>query len=121
MTRDFDLIRKILIAVQAEPAGSVLYSVNIDNEYNENVVNEHIDLLVDGGLLKGQVLRPLDEIVSFTVYGLTWQGHDFIQATGNETLWNKAGDIVKDKGGAITFDLLKELVTSLARNALGLP
>lgn len=121
MTRDFDLIRKILIAVQAEPAGSILYSINLGNEYDACVVNEHIDLLIDGGLLKGQVQRPLDKIVNFTVYGLTWHGHDFIQVAEHETFWNKAVDIVKDKGGAITFDLLKELVTSLAHDALGLP
>lgn|GEM_PF-3083936 len=55
------------------------------------------------------------------IQGLTWEGHDFIQAAGKEVIWKKAFEIVKEKGGAITFEVLKGLVKSLALKAAGLP
>lgn len=49
MIRDFDLIRKILLSVQSEPAGSQAIVVKFPDQYNQVVVNEHIDLLIQSG------------------------------------------------------------------------
>lgn len=121
MIRDFDLIRKILLEVQASPAGARPFSIEFPGEYDQHVVNEHVELLIEAGLIKGKLVKALSGIVGMAIQGLTWEGHDFIQAAEKDAIWKKTFEIVKDKGGAITFDILKELLKSVAKSALGLP
>lgn len=121
MIRDFDLIRKILLEVQSSPAGAHPFSIEFPGEYGQEVVNEHVELLIEAGLIKGKVIKALSGVVGMAIRGLTWEGHDFIQAAEKEAVWKKTFEIIKDKGGAITFDLLKELLKSVAKSALGLP
>ena len=51
---------------------------------------------------------------------MTWEGHEFADAARDETRWKKAMGIVEEKGGAVTLDVLKELLLHLARMGLGL-
>jgi hypothetical protein len=119
--RDFDLIRKILLEVQASPAGVRPFSVEFPDKYDQAVVNEHVELLIEAGLIKGKLIKGRSGVVGMAIHALTWEGHDFIQAAEKDAIWKKSLEIVKDKGGAITFDLLKELLKSVAKSALGLP
>lgn len=121
MIRDFDLIRKILLAVQSSPAGTGPLSVSFPDEYEQATVNAHVELLLEANLLKGRVTRTMSGIRGMAIQGLTWEGHDFIAAANKEALWRHALDTVKDKGGALTFDVLKAVLKELAVKAIGLP
>jgi hypothetical protein len=51
---------------------------------------------------------------------LTWEGHDFIEAVRNETVWRKAFGIITEKGGGFTLEMIKELLKRLlAEQVLG--
>lgn len=121
MIRDFELIRKILLEVQSSPASAQPFSVEFPSEYDQAVVNEHVELLIEAGLIKGKLIKALSGVAGMALHGLTWEGHDFIQAAEKDAIWKRSLEIVKEKGGAITFDLLKELLKSVAKSALGLP
>jgi|TARA_B110000093_G_scaffold133925_1_gene143340 hypothetical protein len=49
---------------------------------------------------------------------LTWQGHEFIEAARNDGIWNKAKDIMLKKTGGMSLDVLKVLLTDLAKKAV---
>lgn len=122
MIRDFDLIRKMLLEIQAMPAGSETFTLSYPEEFPQSVVDEHASILIDAGLIEGKVLRKaMGKIAAVNIRGLTWAGHDFIDAAKNESIWGKAFAFVKEKGGAVTFEVLKELLKVLARDAAGLP
>jgi len=118
MKRDFDLIRKILLDIQAMPANSQPVTISYSGEYEQAVVNEHLVLLIDAELIVGRPLRTMSGLAQVVVRGLTWQGHDFIQAAEKDSIWNKAKETILSKGGAITFDVLKELLKRLALAAV---
>jgi hypothetical protein len=120
MVRDFELIRKILLLAQEKPAGGRPYGIEFPGEYGQDDVNEHVELLIEAGLLKGEVLKGLGGVHGMMITGLTWSGHDFIQAAASPAVWRKSLAVVKEKGGAITFDLFKALLESIAKAALGL-
>ena len=48
---------------------------------------------------------------------LTWDGHEFLDSARNETLWRKAKEELK-KTGNFSFQILGEMLLSLARNQL---
>lgn len=120
MKRDFDLIRNILLQVEAAPAGTPCIRLSVLEGYDQATVYEHIGMLKEAGLLEAAILRGGRGILDVHVKRLTWEGHDFIQAASQESVWTKAMSTVKEKGGAVTFDVLKELLKRLALGAVGL-
>jgi hypothetical protein len=51
---------------------------------------------------------------------LTSAGHDFAENARSETIWKRAMDTVKEKGGAITVGVLTQLLASLVKTHYGL-
>ena len=51
---------------------------------------------------------------------LTWAGHDFMDAARDEHRWDRAKRTIKEKAGAVGFEVLKAVLVSLARGQLGL-
>ena len=121
MKRDLDLIRKILLAVEDHPHGFAPFPLTLA-DYTEEQVGYHAHLIVEAGLAHGEQRggfgAPSPEGM---ITSLTWAGHEFAEAARNDKLWSKAMGIVKDKGGSVTMDVLKDLLTSLMKAAIGLP
>ena len=46
---------------------------------------------------------------------LTMKGHDFLDATRNETVWKKVKETVSAKGGGIPFAVLQSLAIETAK------
>lgn len=120
MRRDWDLIRKILLKIEDEQSG---YAPELSIEgYTRAQVGYHAWLLIEAGLAEGQRLDISDsEAPEGAITNLTWAGHDFAEAMRNDTGWKKAMGTVKEKVGSITFDILKQLLGSIIKAALGLP
>lgn len=45
---------------------------------------------------------------------ITIEGHEFLEASKNETIWKKALEFVKSKGGGIALDVLKQLLVKFS-------
>lgn len=120
MKRDLDLIRKILLAIEDAPSG---WAPDLKFEgYTDSQVGYHAYLLIDAGLAKGSDVSAMgSEGPEGMISNLTWTGHEFAEAARDETRWKKAIGLVAAKGGAVTLDVMKELLVSLMRATLGLP
>jgi len=118
--RDLDLIRKMLLAVEENSAG---FAPDLKFEgYTDEQVGYHAYLLVDAGLARGaNVTAHVSDGPEAIIQSLTWEGHEFIDAARDDSRWQKAKSIVAEKGGGITLDVLKALLISLAKSAVGLP
>ena len=120
MKRDLELIRKMILAIEDAPFGYAP-ELSIDG-YTPIQVGYHAYLLVDAGLARGHDVATMGSVgPDVLITSLTWAGHEFAEAARDEIRWKKAMGIVKEKSGTITMDLLKQLLGSLMRGALGLP
>ena len=121
MKRDFDLIREILLQIQAAPVSQVISSFELDDR-GEVEIFEHVKLLLEKGLVKGNSRNSGTGLGggAFAITGLTWEGYDFIESAMSDTAWKKALTLIKEKGGALTFDILKGVLASLAKGTLDL-
>ena len=50
----------------------------------------------------------------FVAQRLTWEGHDFLDAAEVDTIWNKAKEELKKKGGLFSIEILKKILSKLA-------
>jgi hypothetical protein len=112
MKRDMELIRKILLAVEdSKDASRRGFRPEIDG-YEDEVIQAHVGLLWNKGLLKAMDGSSRDG-ESYIITGLTWEGYDFIEAARNEAVWRKAIHVVMEKGGGITLEIMSQLLKKL--------
>ena len=114
MKRYMDLCRKMLLAVESESDNSIK-EFPFASEYDDYVINGHIKLLGEAGLID----ISQSGNVRYVVSGLAWAGHDFLDAARDDNRWAKAKQHFSDAGVSVTFALLKEKLDELARAALG--
>ena len=119
MKRNMDLVRQILLALEAheDPAG--MANVEIDGQQQAEV-NCHLTIMVEAGLLYGQ--EYTHESVDDTLWmfvRLTWKGHEFVAAARDDARWAAVRDKLEAVGGG-TLDVAMELLTAAVRRDLGL-
>jgi len=116
MKRDMNLIRLLLLEVEGEEPRPDL------SAYTEDQRIYHSALLIEAGLVHGQVLengsgQPVGTVISRP----TWAGHEFLDAARNDTIWKKATEQIKKSGVDVTITLLKDILNQLLKQSLGLP
>lgn len=121
MKRDLDLIRKILLAMEAREHAFVHDKLVVDGHAEEQV-GFHIYLLGEAGLAKVAENTHLEsQSPSAIPLHLTWEGYEFLEAAKDETLWGKAKSVVIKPAGGVAFGVLVEWLKAEARTRLGLP
>jgi hypothetical protein len=119
MKRDMDLIRYILLDLEAEGKDdSARYTLS---DYPKEAVGYHCWLLIGAGLAEGAEDTGLgDTLPQAYLTSLTWGGHDFLDAARNETTWNKAKATVRENAGTVAFEVFKAVLIAVTKNQLGL-
>ena len=107
MKRDWDTIRKILTKLEESASSDTLRLSNFPPEKAEEI-SYHIELLPTLG--KGPT--------SFYITRLTWNGHEFLDAINNDTIWEKTKKSFSKNGISMTFELVKTVATETAASVL---
>jgi Hypothetical protein (DUF2513) len=120
--RDPDLLRTILARVEEADDFTVECADLADGTHDEASVARHVQLLEEAGYVKANLLTVQGEgALSGNIERLTWAGHEFIDAARNDTIWRKAKRKLGDTLGGVPFEIMKPLLISYAKDALGLP
>lgn len=116
MKRDMDLIRQILLELEAMPWPKTPRTLKV-SEYDQEEVNYHLLLMAEAGLLK---LKGEEKPGGVTAqpWRLTWKGHEFLETSRNDTAWRRAKQALSDKVGGVPFNVLQALLIELAKGAV---
>lgn len=125
MKRDLELIRYILMKIEADNnfQSSVETEDFYSEEYSEELVQYNLKLLFDHGIIEGESLKFANGGMGFLINGLTWQGHDFLDASRDEKRWAQAKSVlneVKDFSIELAMKVLTQLAFSAAQKAMGM-
>ena len=119
MKRNMDLVRQILLALEAyeDPAG--MANVEIEGRQPAEV-NSHLTIMVEAGLIYGQeqTFEAVDDTVWMYVR-LTWRGHEFVNAARDDKRWNEVTGQLAAVGGG-TLPITVELLNRSVRRDVGL-
>ena len=121
MQRDMNLIRDILLAVEAsdeDPRGMI--DLDIPGRSKKEVAY-HVQLLGEAGLLDVRKLSTMGtDGFDCRPKSLTWPGHDFLDAIRDDGIWSGVLDKLKAVGGATTLEVVKTIAISIAKEKLGI-
>jgi predicted transcriptional regulator len=115
MKRDMDLCREILRRMEEYPGAELPDRIEIDGKSVEEV-SYHVMLLDEAGFIEAIDASSMGGI-DYIPQRLTWEGHEFIEAARDDSLWKKAKDTTLSKAGGLTLDVLKAVLIDLAKRA----
>lgn len=126
MKRDMDLVRSLLLVIEAseDPKFPKVLTATHEaslNGYAADQIHEHLVLMAGGNLIS-RGFAP-DGSSSHQFLRVAWAGYEFLEGVRDPEIWKKtkAGAA---KVGAISFTLMLELAAGYAKakaQALGLP
>jgi Hypothetical protein (DUF2513) len=119
--RNLELIRDILIAIEAMPAGEPFQGFIKSRSCPQAEVNEHLRLLFDDDYIDGVYIRDqLNVPIKFSISGLTMKGHEFLANARNDTVWREVLAQAKEKGQSVGMTVLNGLLEQAAKKYAGL-
>ncbi len=90
MLRDMELVREILLALEAKPGPEVIETVNVEG-YDDLAVRYHLILLAQAKLIDYEpVLTKTGRVIRVLAFNLSWQGYEFLDAVRDEAVWGSA-------------------------------
>lgn len=118
MRRNMDLARKILLELEGRPFTVAPHRIGIDG-YTAEEISYHVQLLrqasfIDAVDLTNQSLRSPDWLPTT----ITWNGHEFLESSRDETRWEKTKNVLREKGGPMTLEALKIIMSELIHRSL---
>ena len=121
MTFDPELMREVLLAIEAQPAGKPINGTFVFEGRDQAEVNQHIKLLIDDDYINGKTsLDHRGEPRGFHISDLTMKGHQFLANARNNTVWKKVMHESKEKGLSVGFTVINGLLEKAAKKYAGL-
>jgi len=114
MKRDMELVRAILLTMEAHAAGFAPHPFTIA-KYDQDVIGHHVWLMAQGDLVTASEITGLgDASPTALPLSITWQGHDFLDTVRNDRVWRKLKTELKDRSLTLPFSLLQALALKIA-------
>jgi hypothetical protein len=119
MQRDWELIRKILLAVEANPPGQTV-GMSAISGVDPGIVGSHISMLKDAGFLKAAILPGFGGAIrGAEISELTFAGHDLLDTIKSHGVWEKVKTTAKEKGVELSFEAVKTLAALALKQIIG--
>jgi hypothetical protein len=123
MKRQMDLVKKILLEIEKAEAYDIPLIIEIEG-YDESIINYHIKIMFERGLInlfeEPANTTTFDCPTQYLADSLTWEGHEFLEVSKNESNWKKVKNIINDKGLGFSYDILKALLIQESLKLVGL-
>ena len=117
MKRDLSLVREILLAIELNESTQGTIRLDMPG-HDPELVSYHVKILSSAGLLDATDLSTMDGF-EWAPRSLTWEGHEFLDAARNDTVWNRAMSTLKDKATSVPFEIVKAVVIKTCKDLFG--
>jgi hypothetical protein len=120
MKRDMDLIRTIILSLEAIPEAELnLTELTLEGQ-NDEVILEHLILLQEAGFIDMNVERFGAAPPEFLVHRITGEGHEFLETVRSDTIWAKSTKFITSAGLGLAVPLLQAVLRAKAAEHLGI-
>jgi hypothetical protein len=114
--RNMELVRFLLMYIAENSSDGWHNPQPSLKNFSQELVSYHFGLMHERGLFHGVKY----DNGTWGFEKLTWEGQDLLPAMQDETVWSKAKERAGSTFGALTLDVLKELLKQVMRQHVGL-
>jgi len=122
MKRDMNLVLEILRKLEDRDEVSVIEQMEVPG-YDNLLVAYHLHRMYEAGLLDAETINSSStesRIIKVLPFGLTWEGHEFLDSMRQETVANAVRRRLGNTLSGVPFTLIRELALAIGRGQLGL-
>jgi hypothetical protein len=123
MERDMDLVKEILAHLRD---GNYHVEEEIERHSEEEIIY-HLKIMSENDLVDVELKEVASkesggkkEWVIGRMGGLTWRGHEFLDAAENASAWQQAKDFVQEQGSNVPFAVLQKMMMAYIKQEAGL-
>jgi len=123
MERDMELVKEILAQLRD---GNYQIEEEIDG-HSEDEIIYHLKIMEENDLVDVELSEMTNtrtgkekEWMIGAVGGLTWKGHEFLDAAENASAWQQAKDFVQEQGSNVPFAILQKVMMAYIKQEAGL-
>lgn len=110
MRRDDDLLRQLMLDMEADPEPQKIFVLTLDADDEDRDTYFHLRLLADEGFL--------EESGKYGgVFRMTNKGHDFCAAVRSDTVWGQTKQVAAQVSG-VSLSILKDIAVGIVREQL---
>jgi len=118
MKRDMDLVRSILLQLEKKSTGLGTVDIGLEG-YDDAQIGYHCALIAEAGLAQGIDVSHLGSTYpEWKLSRLTWNGHEFLDASREPGRWERAKEISR-KAGGLTLNMMMNVLGQLMTQQLG--
>ena len=114
MKSDMDLVRNLLFLIEDTKIGEVL---KVPDDMDREVVAYHLKIMEQAGYVINKI-RYADNKPYLIYSEITWDGQELLDSIKNESVWRKVKDVVKENGGNVSYEILKEVAVQFSRKMI---
>lgn len=119
MKRNWETIRELLIKVEECTLPTDMVHIASFPSERAAEVSNHMALLIRARFVMGQMSQTIGpEVKDFFAQRLTWEGHEFLDATRRDTVWQKTEKTFIEQGASMTFELIKAVAKEAAMSPI---
>jgi uncharacterized protein DUF2513 len=117
--RDMDLVRELLFAIEEKANDKPEQTFVIDG-YDDYTVQYHLILMYEADLIAAEVHRTDTGRIAkvYFVFRLTWEGHEFLSAARDNTIWTNVKKRALTHLTEVPFAVLKAALLAAVKNAI---
>lgn len=114
MKMDYDVIRHILLDIEAAPNGQRITETTLAyKKHSAEEIAFHLDLLVDAGLIETYPIENLSSpYTSHIVLRMTFKGHEYLNSVRSLKVWRETKSRI-NKVGCATLDIVKSVASDV--------
>jgi Hypothetical protein (DUF2513) len=120
MQRNMDLVRTILMRIEATPSGWAPEDFGIKS-FSSQEIGYHVHIMMQEGLIDGADITNMQSAGPEAIpTALTWKGHEFLDLARDQERWNRAKAVIAKVGGApiaVWAKVLNDLVLERVEKA----
>lgn len=110
MKRDFEMIRELLLDVEAAPGP--LEVLSLGDEHSRTLFH-NIVLLTEAGYLDSNNGSSTTRQLKKSMV-LTWRGHELVDAIRSETTWSLLKSRLPIEAGTVPFHIVEQVAYAMA-------
>lgn len=114
MKRDMELVRSILLQVEAADGSRSSGELDFMG-HSQDEIYYHIELMQQRGLIDAVIKREWGgSVVYASIRGITWEGQDLLDSMRDDRVWSRAKRAISESIGSATFEVVKSVCSSIA-------
>jgi hypothetical protein len=105
--RDWDLIRLILLRLEAEETATAHLGPDAIPGYDAERVSYHYRLLDEGGLIRAFCADSIGAPLHCWAVALTWPGHELLDQIRRDSTWNRVKAVLRERGVDLSWHVVR--------------